>query len=268
MSANTLIAKEEILFKLRKTKLVKPLPFIKLLPNLITISSLCVGVSAIRFAFESRWEVAVSCIIIAAFLDGLDGRVARMLGATSHFGAELDSLCDFVNFGVVPSLLMYCWSFQHSPFKVLSWVSVLLFIVCMSLRLARFNTGLIDKNSTILSRNFFIGVPAPIGATLLIMPIIIGFDILPFFDLDMDIKSNNLLLIGYQVIIALLLASRLPTFSFKDVSIKPEYVWVFLFLSGLLIIGLIIYPWYVMPMLAFVYVLTIPLSVIVAKKIN
>lgn len=256
------------MFRLRKTKLVKPLPLIKLLPNLITISSLCVGVSAIRFAFESRWEIAVSCIVIAAFLDGIDGRVARILGATSHFGAELDSLCDFVNFGVVPSLLIYCWSFQHSPFKVLSWVAVLLFIVCMSLRLARFNTGLIDKESTVLSKNFFVGVPAPVGAMLLIMPIVVGFDLMPFFEMDLEIKSNNLYLIVYQIIIALLLASRLPTFSFKGVVIKPQYVWISLFFSGFLIISMIIYPWYTLPILAILYILTIPLSIIVARKIN
>ncbi len=253
---------------MKKTKLSKPLPFIKLLPNLITISSLCVGVSAIRFGLESKWEVAVLCVVIAAFLDGIDGRVARILGASSHFGAELDSLCDFVNFGVVPSLLMYCWSFKDSPFKALAWVVVLLFIVCMSLRLARFNTGLIDKDSVVLSKSFFIGVPAPVGAMLLLMPIIISFEIAPLLDVSLDIKANSLLLMGYQVIVALLLASRLPTFSLKEMVIKPQYVWIFLFFGGVMIIGLIIYPWYMMPMLAFIYISTIPFSVMVARKIN
>lgn len=256
------------MFKLKKAKLVKPLPFIKLLPNLVTISSLCVGFSSIRFALESKWEAAVLCIVIAAFLDGIDGRIARILGATSHFGAELDSLCDFVNFGVVPAILLYCWSFSDSGFKLFAWVVVLLYVVCMSLRLARFNTGLIDKDSVALSKKFFIGVPAPVGAMLLIIPIIISFDILPFFDLNLNIKSSSLLLMVYQVIIALLLASRLPTFSFKDIIIKPEYVWIFLFFSGALIIGLIIYPWYMLPIMGLIYLCTIPFSIMIARKIN
>jgi CDP-diacylglycerol---serine O-phosphatidyltransferase len=232
------------------------------------MSSLCVGVSALRFGLESKWEVAVLCVVIAAFLDGIDGRVARILGASSHFGAELDSLCDFVNFGVVPSLLMYCWSFQESPFKALAWVVVLLFIVCMSLRLARFNTGLVDKDSMVLSKSFFIGVPAPIGAMLLLTPIIMSFEIAPLLDVSLDIKANSLLLMGYQVVLALLLASRMPTFSLKDIIIKPQYVWIFLFCSCLLIIGLIIYPWYMMPMLALTYISTLPFSIMVARKIN
>ena len=111
-------------------------------------------------------------------------------------------------------------------------------------------------------------MPAPVGAMLLIMPIVVGFDLMPFFEMDLEIKSNNLYLIVYQIIIALLLASRLPTFSFKGVVIKPQYVWISLFFSGFLIISMIIYPWYTLPILAILYILTIPLSIIVARKIN
>lgn len=256
------------MFRFRKTKLTKPLPFIKLIPNFITISALCIGISAIRFAIELKWEYAISCIVFAAILDGVDGRIARMLGATSHFGAELDSLCDFVNFGVVPALLMYLWSLQYSDFKMLTWLVLLLFVVCMSIRLARFNTALLAPESRNLSKYFFIGIPAPLGGLLLLTPIMIDFDIASFVNLEINSKANTIYLIFYQLTIALLLPSRIPTFSFKNLVIKPEYVWICMFLGGVIIISLIIYPWYTIPILSAVYIFTIPLSIISAKKIN
>ncbi|MBP7190378.1 MAG: phosphatidylcholine/phosphatidylserine synthase [Rickettsiaceae bacterium] len=254
--------------RLKKAKLNKPLPFVKLIPNFITISALCIGVSSLRFALESRWENAVLCIVIAAFLDGVDGRIARLLGATSHFGAELDSLCDFVNFGVAPSVIMYCWALQYSDHKVFAWSVVLLFILCMAIRLARFNTALLDPNAKAFSKMFFMGVPAPLGALLLLTPIMIDFDISDHLNMDFNAKSSSMFLAAYQLVVALLLPSRIPTFSFKNLVINPEYLWVCMFVVGLIIINMIIYPWYIFPILAVIYISTIPFSIAAAKKIR
>lgn len=254
------------MFLIKKENMIGPLPFIKLLPNILTILSLCVGFSSVRFALDSKWEVAVTCIALATFLDGLDGRVARFLDATSHFGAELDSLCDFVNFGVAPALIIYLWSFQQFEFKTLSWAGVSLFVICMGLRLARFNTHLLLNSEDKLSKNFFTGVPAPLGAWFLLIPVMLDFDLTTL--MHINIRSHTILLTLYQLSIAFLLISRLPIFSFKNVVIKPQYLWIYLFSSGLFIIALVIYPWYVMPISGLILMLTIPLSIISAKKIN
>ena len=254
------------MLRIKKPKLIGPLPFIKLIPNMLTILSLCVGFSSIRFALESRWEMAVTCIGLAAILDGLDGRVARMLNATSHFGAELDSLCDFVNFGVSPALIIYLWSFQQFEFKILSWAGVSLFVVCMGLRLARFNTHLLLSPEDKLSKNFFTGVPAPLGALFLLIPVMLDFDITTV--VQIDIRSHTILLTFYQIAIAFLLISRLPIFSLKNIVIKPQYLWICLFGSGFFIVSLILYPWYAMPVIGVIYMCTLPISIIAAKKIN
>ena len=140
-----------------KKLIIKTVPFTKLLPNVVTLVGLVVGLSSIRFALESAWEKSVYCILIATIVDGLDGRVARMLNATSHFGAELDSLCDFINFGLCPALLLYLWSFQQYEYKIISWASIMLFVVCMAIRLARFNTAIVeaDKDKKQKNTRFF-----------------------------------------------------------------------------------------------------------------
>lgn len=224
--------------------------------------------SSIRFALEAKWEYAVACVVIASILDSIDGRIAKILGATSHFGAELDSLCDFVNFGIVPSLLMYFWSFQYSDFRGLSWVSLLLFVVCMSIRLARFNTAMLDPDPKSLSKRFFIGVPSTLGGVLLLVPIILEFDLAKLLNIEINSSSTTIYLIIYQTIIALLMPSRIPTYSFKNLVIRPEYIWICMFLGGATIIGLIIYPWYIIPILSAIYICTIPMSIISARKIN
>jgi len=192
--------------------------------------------------------------------------VARMLNATSHFGAELDSLCDFVNFGVAPALMMYLWSFQSIEFKTLSWVGVSLFVVCMGLRLARFNTHLLLSPEDKLSKNFFTGVPAPLGALFLLIPIMLDFDLTTH--IGINIRSHTIMLTLYQMAVAFLLISRLPVFSLKNIVIKPQYLWIWLFVSCLFIIALVVYPWYLMPILGLAFMCTIPVSVIAARKIN
>jgi CDP-diacylglycerol--serine O-phosphatidyltransferase len=152
------LGKEQILLELKKPRrILKPVPIAKLIPNILTLIGLVVGVSSIRFALDSRWEMAVYCVVIATVIDGLDGKIARMLNATSHFGAELDSLCDFVNFGVCPALLTYLWSFQQYEFKVISWAAMMIFVVCMGIRLARFNTMALNPAETKQSKCFLPG---------------------------------------------------------------------------------------------------------------
>jgi CDP-diacylglycerol--serine O-phosphatidyltransferase len=237
-----------------------------LLPNFITLLGLLVGVSAIRFGLDGRWEQAVYCILVAAIIDGVDGRVARMLNATSPFGAELDSLCDFANFGVVPACLVYLWSFQQYEYKVLSWGSILLFVVCMALRLARFNTSIVHEGLSRKSENFFTGVPAPCGALLILNPMILQFEVSSA--LGINIRAHTIMIDLYIAIIAFLLASRLPTFSTKNIQIKHEYLSLAMIIFTIIIINFIIYPWYLLPIISFIYIMSIPACYFVRKKLE
>ena len=248
------------MIKLKKAKL-QPTSFIRLLPNLITLSALVVGMNSIRFALGGKWDYAAACIVISTFLDAADGRVARMLGATSPFGAELDSLSDFANFGIAPALISYLWSYQRFEFKLFAWSAVLLFVICMVIRLARFNVG---ASANTNSKSFFVGVPAPMGAILFITPIILDFDIAANF--RFDVRSFMFLVTCYQIMVALMVTSRIPTFSFKNIEIKPEYIWVCLLGFAAFVIALVIYPWYLIPIVSGAYLLTIPLSVRSARK--
>lgn len=247
-------------------RILKPVPIAKLIPNILTLIGLVVGVSSIRFALDSRWEMAVYCVVIATVIDGLDGKIARMLNATSHFGAELDSLCDFVNFGVCPALLTYLWSFQQYEFKVISWAAMMIFVVCMGIRLARFNTMALNPAETKQSKMFFTGVPAPSGAMLALTPMILDFEITTFIE-DFSIRSHTLSIDLYIVIIALLLASKLPTISIKNISIKPEYLSLLMIIFAIIIIITVIYPWYVLPIAAIIYLLSIPGCIYISQKL-
>src|ERR671931_1083978 len=145
------------------------IPVRTLLPNLITLLALCAGLTAIRLAVEEKLEWAVAAIVFAALLDGIDGRVARLLKGTSRFGAELDSLADFVNFGVAPALILYVWGLHE--LKSAGWIAALVFAICAGLRLARFNVQIDDPNRPAWAANFFTGMPAPAGAITVLLPI-------------------------------------------------------------------------------------------------
>ena len=248
--------------------MLNPLPFVALLPNLFTLFSLAIGVNAIRLAIDGDWEFAVGSIVISAILDGLDGRLARILNASSKFGAELDSLCDLVNFGVAPGLMIYLWIVGPLDIEIkkLSWTISIIFIICMSIRLARFNTDssedLHDQKAII----FFKGIPAPAGGLLILLPIILDLKIAKFFNID--IQSHVLLINIYSIIIASMLPSRIPTFSLKALKINREYIWLALLCSGIFIVALTIYPWYVLPLIAVIYIISIFCSIVYAKKIN
>src|ERR1700719_1209270 len=181
------------------------IPVRTLVPNVITLLALCAGLTAIRMAFENRYVLALAAIVFAAMLDGIDGRVARMLKGTSRFGAELDSLADFVNFGVAPALILYFWRLHE--LKSAGWIAALVFAICAALRLARFNVMIEDPNRPAWAGNYFVGVPAPAGAITVLLPIYMQFLGVPHSDFV------ALVTFLYTLAIAFLMVSRLPVFS-------------------------------------------------------
>lgn len=232
-------------------KRLREQPISRLFPNMITIAGLCCGLSAIRFAMVGRWELAVAFIIAAAFIDGMDGRVARMLGATSDFGAQLDSLSDFLCFGVAPALVMYMW--QLHDIKGIGWAVTLFFSVCTALRLARFNTGLFEEKEP-WEKNFFVGVPSPAGGIMCLLPIIIS---LGFDDFTLPPAVGCL----HVVIVGTLMASRIPTFAGKNIKIKHDYIPGFMIASSFLLVIFVIEPWLFLTMLSGAYLISIIFSV-------
>src|SRR6476619_2101525 len=232
----------------------KAIPVRTLLPNLITLLALCAGLTAIRLAVENRLELALAAIVFAALLDGIDGRVARMLKGTSRFGAELDSLADFVNFGVAPALMLYFWSLHD--LKNVGWIAALLFAICAGLRLARFNVMLHDPTRPAWAANFFVGVPAPAGAIIGLLPLYVEFLGIP------GVRFPALLTFLYTLAIALLMVSRLPVFSGKKVGTRvapdrvlPVFVLVVAFFALLLS-----YPWEVLSVGTIMFLGSLPLS--------
>ena len=236
------------------------IPIRFLAPNLLTLLALCSGVTAIRFGMESRYELAVAGIIFAIVLDGFDGRLARYLKGTSRFGAELDSLADFVNFGVAPAILVYFWSLNI--LRTFGWVVCLMLSIACSLRLARFNVALDDPNKPAWAGGFFTGMPAPAGALLSLAPLYLGF-------LGIVTEGHNFArtIAAYEILIAVLMVSRVPTFSGKTVTRVPrEFVLPFLALAVLLVVFLISYPWETLAAVSGIYLLAIPLAVLSYRR--
>lgn len=227
-------------------------PISRLFPNMVTIAGLCCGLSAVRFAMATRWELAVGFILAAALIDGMDGRIARMLGATSLFGAQLDSLSDFLCFGVAPPLVLYMWQLQH--IRGFGWAVVLFFAVCTALRLARFNTGLFDDNKQPWEKQFFTGVPSPAGGLLCLLPLLISIR----FE---DFSLPPALTACYVLVVGLLMASRIPTFAGKHIRIKHEYIPAFMLAGTFMLVVFIIEPWPVLSLLGLVYLISIYFSV-------
>jgi CDP-diacylglycerol---serine O-phosphatidyltransferase len=229
------------------------IPVRMLVPNFFTLLSLCAGVTAIRMAIENRYELAIGLIVIAAILDGIDGRLARALKAQSRFGAELDSLADFINFGVAPAIVLFTWGL--SGLKGLGWISVLLFACGMGLRLARFNSMLeIDKPKW--HSNYFTGMPAPAGAVTVLLP----------FYLDglglVSVRDYPLLIALYTLTMAFLLVSTIPTFSGKLMGerIRGELLLPIMTAAAALVGLLVTYPYGTLTVLTLAYLAMIPLS--------
>jgi CDP-diacylglycerol--serine O-phosphatidyltransferase len=217
---------------------------IQLLPNMLTIAAICAGLSAIRFAVEGEYALAVKLILAASVMDGLDGRLARRLGANSKLGAELDSLADFLNFGVAPPLVLFFWALQDTPNA--AWIAVLVFCVCCVMRLARFNVS--SKSEETGPKNaYFVGVPAPAGALLVMLPMYVSFAY------DGGAMLHDLLLCVYILAVGLLLISRIPTWSFKTTKISRENVKYFLVGFAVAGAGILTYPWITLATLCFGY---------------
>jgi len=230
------------------------IPVRMLLPNLITLLALCAGLTAIRLAVEDKLEWAVAAIVFAALLDGIDGRIARMLKGTSRFGAELDSLADFVNFGVAPALMLYFWGLHQ--LGNLGWIAAMVFALSTGLRLARFNVMVDDPNKPAWAAKFFTGIPAPAGAITVLLPIYIYFLGVP------RLPGTALLTFLYTFAIAVLMVSRLPVFSGKRVGkrISPEMV-LPVFVTVVLFFALLIsYPWVVLTIGTVCYLASLPVG--------
>ncbi len=228
------------------------IPVRTLAPNLVTLLALCAGLTGIRMAFENRYALALAAIVFAAILDGLDGRLARFLKGTSRFGAELDSLADFVNFGVAPALIVYFWGLHD--LKSAGWIAAMVFAICAGLRLARFNVMSVDPDRPAWAANFFVGVPAPARAIIVLLPIYAAFLGLP------RSQFVTWAMLVYTLAIAALMVSRLPVFSGKRVGtrVPPEMVGPVIILVVLCVALLIAYPWILLTAGTLVYLACLP----------
>lgn len=232
-----------------RKKRFRAIPVRVLLPNLITLLSLCAGLTAIRLAIEGRLEWALGAIVFAAILDGVDGRLARMLKGQSRFGAELDSLADFVNFGVVPGLILYFWGLNE--LGSVGWIASLVFAICMVLRLARFNVMADDPTKPAWSSNFFTGVPAPAGAIIVMLPIYLNL---------LGMQRLTVLALIYTLIVSFLLVSTLPVFSGKQFGkrVPPDRVLPIFVVVVLFVALLVSYPWWVLTIGTVCYLASLP----------
>jgi CDP-diacylglycerol---serine O-phosphatidyltransferase len=236
----------------QKRRRFRQIPVRTLVPNLITLLALCFGLTAIRLAIEMELKWAVAAIVFAGLLDGIDGRVARMLKGTSRFGAELDSLADFVNFGVAPALILYFWGLHELGHA--GWIAAMVFAICAGLRLARFNVMIDDPNRPAWAANFFVGMPAPGGAITVLLPIYVTFLGMP----HLAFAAPVVLL--YTLAIAFLMVSRLPVFSGKRVGkrVAPELVLPLFVVVVLFFALLIAYPWPVLATGTIIYLASLP----------
>ena len=228
----------------------RPIPVRMLVPNVITLLAICAGLTAIRLSTEGHMELAVAAIVFAAVLDGIDGRVARMIKGQSKFGAELDSLADFVNFGVAPGLILYFWQLHELGNG--GWIAAMVFAISGGLRLARFNATMDDPNKPPFAVNYFTGVPAPAGAIIALLPVYLGFLGVP--------KPPATLTALYTLLIAFLMVSRLPVFSGKTIRMRvpPEMV-LPVFVSVIFFIALLVgYPWHILSAGSVLYLLSLP----------
>lgn len=238
----------------------RAIPVRTLLPNLITLLALCAGLTGVRLAIEGKLEWAVAAIVFAAMLDGIDGRVARLLKGTSRFGAELDSLADFFNFGVAPALILYFWGLQELGNA--GWIAAMVFAICAGLRLARFNVMIDDPNRPAWAANFFVGMPAPGGAIAVLLPIYLTLLGMPRFGL-----SSSLVFL-YTLAIAILMVSRLPVLSGKRVGkrVAPEMVLPVFVVVVAFFALLIAYPWFVLTTGTLLYLASLPFGFIAYRN--
>ena len=230
-----------------------------LLPNMLTLIGVCIGLTSIRFALDGRYELAVIAILFAAIIDGLDGRIARLIRGTSKVGKELDSLTDMISFGVAPAFIMYFW--KLNTLEKFGWLLCLIYVICVALRLARFNINSNQEPSWKV--NFFEGVPSPAGGILLLTPLIISLSGFNFLQLN-----YNLMVPIFFILTSFLLISKFPSYSFKKIVI-PRKTTIFLLFGIVLFFGLLlVYTFNVIAISAAIYILLLPISFLHYQKIK
>ena len=235
-------------------KRLRAQPLIHLVPNMFTVLALCAGLTSIRYALDGRFELAVALVVVAGVLDGLDGRSARLLKISSKLGAQLDSLADFLSFGVAPAMLVYLWSLNQVP--AFGWALALLFATCCAMRLARFNTELEETDRPVWMSRFFTGMPAPAAAGCAMIPMLIAFAFDAQWPRAWPLNAVMLIAIAY------LMVSRIPTFSIKTVlvRVRPEWVLPTLIGVGLLVAALSSAPWHTLLAVGVIYLASLPVG--------
>ena len=232
----------------------------RLIPNMLTLLALSAGLTSIRFALDQKWEYSVLAIFVAGILDALDGRIARLLKGSTKFGAELDSLSDFVCFGVSPGLILYLWTMQESG--KFGWVLIMLFSICCGLRLARFNVMLEDKNTPTWQNNYFVGIPAPMGGVLVLLPMIFSFQIGDGFFRQPWVSGT------FLFVLAGLMVSNIPTYSFKNLKISRSWILPTMLITGGIAISIVNAPWVSLSLIGSAYIVTLPLSYRAHRKLQ
>lgn len=232
---------------------IREIPLRMVFPNLITVLAICAGLTGIRFGFEGRFETAVVMVLLAAFLDGIDGRLARLLKATSKFGAQMDSLADIVNFGVAPALVLYAYLLDRAGSP--GWIAALLFAIACGMRLARFNVLDEQVDRPAWQVDYFVGVPAPAGAVLVMLPLYLAF---------LGVEPSRplaFIAVAFTILVAFLLVSRLPVYSGKSLKIPGDRVLLVILAVVLYFLLLVSYPWHTLMASVAAYLLFLPFSV-------
>ena len=243
----------------KKFKLVSNKKTRTILPNMFTLVGVCIGLTSIKFAFDERFGLAIICIIVAGLIDGLDGRIARLIKGTSQVGKELDSLTDVISFGVAPAFIMYFW--QLNTLGRVGWLICLVYVICVALRLARFNVN--SETQSSWKDNFFEGVPSPAGGILVLMPLIYSKSELQIINLNYSYFVPALF-----ILISILLISKLPTYSFKKIAV-PRRLTIFLLFAVVLFFGmLLIYTHNIIVISSLLYLTLIPFSIYHFHKLN
>ncbi len=222
-------------------------------PSVVTLLAFCAGLSAIRFGLAGKWELCCAATVAAGVLDGLDGTVARLLKASSKFGAELDSLSDISVFGICPAIILYIWALED--FSRFGWAAVLVYAIACILRLARFNARLDDEDEPQRQLGYNTGIPAPMGAGLMISPIAIDFTFMPGV-----IQAQPAYLSVYILVISMLMVSAIPTISLKAVRVSRQWFVLLMLAIGILITSLVVFTWETLLAIAFVFLLTMPVT--------
>ena len=238
----------------------KGLSINRMIPNMLTLFALCAGMTSIPFAVQGRWEAAVAAICVAAVFDWLDGSIARLLKGSSRFGAELDSLSDFLCFGAAPGIVVYLWSLQAVGAS--GWLPALLYAMCAALRLARFNVALDEPTLPPWAFNFFSGVPSPGGAGLAILPLIVSFEL-------GDAGFRHPLVTGAVLVAAAgLMVSRVPTYSLKKFKIRNVWVLPMMLLIAVIAAGIVVAPWLTLALIGLAYLASLPFGVLAYRRLE